>query len=292
MKIWLKILVTAIAGGLTYLLTDTTHQPQIWQLTMSVFVGGIVLVVQLLVETAELTRRTADTVAEMNAATALLAQAEDALGKDSLTKLVEAAARIDRRDGAQILFADLQVSRLTDLFEGLRAGRAEYEGIDRDWLLGLTDTATASIDATSMTSFSKSRGFVDEGDFWTSELGRRYLDGQRRAIKRGVRIRRVFLLDAKENPTGEQIEDLLRPHKSIAVETRVLRSDSLDFLLEGNLADFILFDQKISYELQSATRLGVDSPAFVNTVALLVAEKRVHERRTRFEEIWNDARPV
>src|SRR5689334_22248998 len=44
-QILIKIMVTSIAGGLTYFLTNSTKQPEIWQLTMSVFVAGVVLVV-------------------------------------------------------------------------------------------------------------------------------------------------------------------------------------------------------------------------------------------------------
>lgn len=289
MKIWLKILLTVIAGGLTYLLTNSTGQPEIWQLTMSIFVGGVVLVIQILVDTAELVRRTADGVAELDAANTLLAQGDATLGGHNLRRLVEAASQLDRREEAQLRFADLQVRRLTELIEGLRTGRAEYDGGDRDWLLGLTETAATTIDATSMTSFGRFRGFVDEGQFWSSELGRRYLEAQRRAIERGVQIRRVFLISAKENPDPAQIEALLAPHRKVKIETRVLRSDDLDFLLEGTLADFILFDQQVSYDLHTATSLDEDTPPLIATVALVVNPARVAERRRRFQEIWDAA---
>src|SRR4051794_29508725 len=150
-KIWLKIIVTVVAGSVTYLLTKSTDQPEIWQLTMSIFVGGIVLVVQVLVETAEQVRgsaergavelkRGADLVESLSAANTLLANAEKNLGGDSVERLVQAAAGLDRTRTAQVRFADHEIGRLTDLLEGLTAGRAEYEGADRDWLLGLTET--------------------------------------------------------------------------------------------------------------------------------------------------------
>jgi hypothetical protein len=299
-KIWIKILVTVIAGGLTYLLTKTTAQPEIWQLTMSVFVAGIVLVVQVLVETADQVRRTsaegaADLkdamrmVSSLSEANTLLAGAEKNLGGDSVEKFVQAVAQLDRRHTAAQLFVDHQIRRLTDMIDGLNAGRAEYEGGDRDWLLGLSEIVTNSIDATSMTSFSQSRGFVDEGQFWTSELGRKYLSRQQKAIGRGVRIRRIFLIDAEENPTDEQIREMLLPHRRIAVETRILRSDDLDQELEGTLTDFILFDQQISYDLHSAVSLSNNTPPLIASVELVVKKERVEDRKILFQRLWNGA---
>lgn len=205
MLILVKILVTMVAGTVTFLLTNITEQPKIWQITISVFVAGVVLVVQFLIDLAEQARRQTeayreqagkltDLVGRISESATHLATAEGHLGRHSLTRLIEAAARLDQREELQQRFANRQFSELSALLEGLRSGRAEHEGEDPDWLLGLTDIATTSITATSMTSFAKHQGYVDEGDFWASDLGLRYLDRQRRAIERKVRIRRLFLL--------------------------------------------------------------------------------------------------
>jgi hypothetical protein len=47
-KVIRKILITLIAGGITYLITNRTNAPTIWVLTISIFIGGVVLVVQFL----------------------------------------------------------------------------------------------------------------------------------------------------------------------------------------------------------------------------------------------------
>jgi hypothetical protein len=298
MKIWLKILITVIAGSVTYLLTQTTGQPDIWQLTMSIFVAGIVLVVQVLVETAEQVRssaadgaeqlrRNAELTASLSAASKLLASAESRLGSDNVERLVLAANRLDRERAAQIRFADHQIRQLVDLLEGLKSGRAEYQGDDRDWLLGLTSTVRSSIDATSMTSFAGPRGFVDEGQFWSSELGRRYLGLQQKAIARGVRVRRVFLIDGYAAPTDQQIQNLLLPHQKINVDTRVLFSDSLEKELEGTLTDFVLFDHELSYDLHAAMSVNPDQPPLIAFVALVANPDRVAERREVFQRLWS-----
>lgn len=311
MKVRIKILVTVIAGGLTYLLTNATGQPEIWQLTMSVFVGGIVLVAQVLIDSdtrvLELAAQQAQHVlrteeilerrfAAINEATALYGRIEAAaLRDDEMTRLVTSAARVSATSGAnpgnELLhrFVNFEINRLSQLFDGLQSGWAFYEGEDRDWLLDLTACATKSIDATSMNTFDTPKGYVDEGQFWASDLGQRYLARQRRAIdERGVRIRRLFLLDDTAAENEAKIEALVEPHKKIGVETRILRQSALDFLLQTDLFDFILFDSSISYELRSASTLGADARPVIASVTLVV-DWRIDDRKKRFEQMWKDA---
>ncbi len=300
MEILIKIVVTSIAGGLTYLLTNVTEQPEVWQITMSVFAAGVVLVVQFLIEAAEQSRQLAlairvdgaeqsrsliESVQKISAAATHLATAEERLGGDSLIRLVESAGRVSPTEELQLRFVSRQVSDLANLLDGLRSGRAEHEGENPDWLLGLTETATISIDATSMTSFNRHQGFVDEGGFWASDLGLRYLDRQRKAIERNVRIRRLFLLT--EDATDEELLDkLLTPHRMINVEARVLRPENVYFLHQYDLEDFILFDQKVSYEFHTARALRKDVTPLIANVALVVQPLLVSKRKERFEELW------
>jgi len=301
----IKILVTLMAGGLTYLLTIFAGQPLIWRLTMSVFVAGVVLIVQLLRETdtrildlkSQLTAHAVrvegkvdDRFAAVNEATALYGRVEaTALRPDQMTRLVTAAASLDPADDLQRRFADREITRAAELFEGLRNGWAIYEGEDRDWLLGLTACVTESIDATSMTTFDTPRGYVDEGQFWGSDLGQRYLDSQHRAIDRGVRIRRLFLLDDGPAANKDRIAELIEPHRKIGVETRILPTSSLDFLLQKNLVDFILFDRRISYELHAASTLSSEHRPVIASVTLVVERRRLDERRDRFDRMWASA---
>jgi hypothetical protein len=294
MQIRNKVLFTILAGAFVYLLTNVTRQPPVWQLTMSIFVGGIVLVVQILIETAEESRRTARIVVQMDEVAALFTRTDEELGR-SIAQFVRTATRIDGTEGLRLRFANLQIRRMTTLFDGLERGSVEYEGEDRDWLLGLTETAMETIDAISTASFRKGRTFVDEEDLWTSDLGMRYLTGQRKAVDRGVKIRRLFLLD--EDPEAgseanlEMTVRLLEPHKKIGIETRVIRSSNLDFLVQANLADFVLFDDKISYELEPAPSMGSVRPVIARSM-LVVDGDRVHERRGRFESLWANGEKI
>ncbi|MFG1994772.1 DUF6879 family protein [Actinoplanes sp. NPDC048988] len=285
-----KIVVTAVTGGLAYLLTGIADQPEIWRITLAVFVAGVALMVQFLIDVADRSRAVIESVSTISEAAAHLAGAQDRLGGDSLVRLVESAGRMDPAGALPRLFARRQIGDLADLLDGLRSGRAEHEGEDPDWLLGLTESAGSSIDATSMTSFDRHRGFVDEGEFWESDLGLRYLDRQRQAIERGVRVRRLFLL-TEDATDVDQLGKLLEPHQRIGVETRVLRPENVYFLHQSDLEDFIVFDQQISYEFHTAHTLKKNVTPLIANVALVVDRRLVEKRRHRFEELWDAAKP-
>ena len=267
MKILWKVMITAAAGLLAYLLTGALDQSGTWRLTMSVFAAGVVLVVAVMADVAERTREASALVASANSANTLLALAEGTLGGDSLTHLVEAAAHIDRRQPGQLRFADRQVRRLTGLLEGLSAGRAEHRG-DLDWRAGLTESALARIDVAGMVT----AGLDPEEDLY----------GVRQAIKRGVRIRRVFLIDTR----GPGVD--YEPYRRIGVEVRALHSDDFGFLLDGTLTEFALFDGQLSYEVRQPAGLDAGLPP----VAVVADEDRVAVRQQRFEEIWEAAERV
>ncbi|MFD0522787.1 DUF6879 family protein [Paractinoplanes durhamensis] len=155
---------------------------------------------------------------------------------------------------------------------------------DPDWLLGLTGSASASIDAVTMASFG-------EGEFWTSDLGRQYLSAQRAAIDRNVRVRRLFLLTERV-PDPSRLAALLEPHRTIGVETRVIRPDDIYFLHQTDLEDFIIFDQKVSYEFHTARVLDDSVTPPIASVALVVDPRLVKKRQERFEELWSHASAV
>ncbi len=249
----------ALADGLALALGQTAP----WPMAIAIFTAGVVLIVAVLFDVDERTRAATRLVSSANSATTLLTVAEGSLGGDSLSHLLEAASRIDRRQPGQLRFADRQIHRLTELLEGLNAGMAEHRG-DLDWRAGLTESALASIDVA---------GAPSEED----------LTGALQAIKRGVRIRRVLLLGAHESA-----DQLLEPYRKAGVEVRVLRSDDFDFLLDGTLTEFALYDGQLSYEVREPAGLDGGPPR----VTVVADQERVDTRQRRFEEIWDVAERV
>jgi hypothetical protein len=253
-RIGIKISVAAAVGGLTYLLTGIGGQQPIWRAAVAFAVGAFALVAQLLIEAAESSRRLE------------LARKANALSRNEVSNLVTAGARTGGGEA------------LIDL-DGLHTGKPDKRD---DWLPGLTDAAELSIDAITMASFG-------EGEFWRSDLGREYLEHQRTAVGREVRIRRLFLLTERD-PDPERIRALMAPHQEIGVETRVIRPDDVYFLRQTDLEDFIVFDQKVSYEFHTARVLDDAVTPPIASVALVVDPRLVKKRQERFEQLWSAAR--
>src|SRR3954471_10396037 len=115
-RILRKIVVALLGGGVASLITSGTHQPGIWVLTMSLFVGGVTLIVQFLIEvdanlheTARVQRAAANDLpalvrgefSKISRATELFGRVESSeLRADAITELVQYAAMADFQPGS------------------------------------------------------------------------------------------------------------------------------------------------------------------------------------------------
>jgi hypothetical protein len=243
-RIGLKLLVAATATGLTYLLTGLGAERPIWRLAVAAAVGAFTLVAQLLFEAAEASRH-------------LELARQATMSRRDVTRLV-AAGGVPDAPGRRLL-------------DGVRAERG-----DADWLLGLTETATTGIDAVTMASFG-------EGAFFASDLGRQYLERQRDAIARNVRVRRLFLL-TERTPDARRVDALVEPHRTIGVQTRVIYG-----FRQSTLDDFTVFDQKVSYEFHTARVTDDGLAPLVAGVALVADPRLVRRRQERFEQLLAQA---
>lgn len=299
-----KVVLTLTTGGFTYLLTEVTNMADrvdvILALILSAFIGGLTLVVQFLTDfdsrVTAVEGRVAAGFTRVSEATELFGRVEASrLRADAVTQLVQHATKLDRQ--ATPLAFDLaqsEISRWTDFLKQLSNGDiVTYEGEDRDWILGLARNVTSSIDATSLTTVDAGgEGFVD-GGLWMSDLGQRYLEVQRDAIRRGVKVRRVFILDKPELVNDPNFTRAWQLQKDIGVEVRVLEGASaIPGLRKSSLFDFVLFDDAISYETIPATRIEDRvKPTILNT-RLELRRNRVEERIERFRELWDSAHPL
>ncbi|KAF4409980.1 MULTISPECIES: DUF6879 family protein [Streptomyces] len=292
----LKTLITAVIGGFTYVMTNATDQPEVWKLTASIFVGGAAMIIQFMVDferrlggvesslsvhNSEMKDLVAEGFAKINHATELFGLVEgSALRSDGVTRLVRSATVVGS-EGPEIMkaFAQSEVNRLATLMANLHQKHADYDGEDHDWIVSLTQCATDTIDATSTS--------VDH-DFWPTELGQRYLRAQRDAIRsRGVRIRRLFIVDTPEE-IDDDLGQLVEHQQSLGIQVRVLALSQLPPIAGIDITnDFILFDQSLSYEVEPDLR-GMNAKTTMD-----LREDRVARRIKRFEELWDagDAEP-
>ena len=293
----------------------------LWNLGVSLFVAAVVFIAQYLFEVekrlfsleqkfdgyqqrtqAELARHAEATerhlsegFSKIHLATELFGLVEASQLKPDettqITKLVRNRTKITAVATPLVQeFAQTEINRLADYLKQIGdSSDLTYEGEDRDWLLGLTKVAKRSIQATSLSTVDAGgRSFVD-GGLWQSDLGQRYLDLQRQAVKRGVRIQRIFVIDRE----GLQVKDLnqvLRMHYNIGVEVRTLDATAAA-AFHSRLRDFILFDEVLSYQSTAAATVGHLNPIVVNTT-LVTDQERVNKRILEFADLWNaeDAR--
>jgi hypothetical protein len=217
-----------------------------------------------------------------------------ALRTDAMTQLVRHSIELGPQTPPLVVrFAQGEIGRLSEFLKEIgEGGNVTYEGEDRDWMLGLARNAMKSIDATSLTTVdARGAGFVDSG-LWESDLGQRYLEVQRDAITRGVRVRRVFIMDRSGLAQDPAFLDVCRLQRELNIEIRVLDASAIPGTRRSSLFDFVLFDDVLSYETTPASNLdGEVRPAIVNT-RLELRPNRVADRIQRFNDLWASAREL
>jgi hypothetical protein len=210
-----------------------------------------------------------------------------------LTDLLHTASQSDERVNPLLQrLARREMERVASFVRQLPAGsEITYEGEDRDWLLGLTREAERSIDAISLSTVDAGVLGLD-GGLWTSDLGIRYLQLQREAIARKVRIRRIFVFEEAQMARDEAFQRITQAQRDIGVDVRMLETGFIPDWIRSMIFDFIVFDGTVSYETTPATAfvMGKTRPGILRTL-LAPVPARVRELEERFEQLWEVADP-
>lgn len=229
---------------------------------------------------------------------------EDGFAK--LGKSVEASARAEQSllgttqlaeflgtvDPLLQRLARREIERATSFVRQLPVGtEVAYEGEDRDWLLGLTREAAFSIDAISLSTVDAGVFGLD-GGLWTSDLGIRYLELQREAVARKVRIRRIFVFESAEMPDDESFLRIPQAQRDVGIEVRMLDRPLIPHWMKSIIFDFIIFDGAVSFETTPATNFAVDQarPGKLRT-RLALTPDRIRDLEEQFELLWEAADP-
>ena len=215
------------------------------------------------------------------------------LGTALLTDFLETASQTDGRVNPLLQrLARREIERVTSFVRQLPGGsEISYDGEDRDWLLGLTREAERSIDAISLSTVDAGmRGF--DGGLWASDLGTRYLELQREAIARHVRIRRIFVFENEDLARDETFLKITQMQRDLGVEVRMLDHQLIPDWMQSMIFDFIVFDGAVSFETTPATTFtaGQARPAIVRTL-LAPMSVRVRHLEDQFEQLWEAANP-
>lgn len=308
-KVTLKIFITLLTTGLTYLITNLADQPRVWVSTISVIIGGFTLVVQFLSEfekrlesvegrmeshSVEVRLLIKEGFARTNEVMELFQAVEaSALQTDTVTRLVRHSTQIKPDSPALVYgFAQAQISRMSQFLKELSEGsEVSYDGEDRDWILGLTMQAQHTIDATSLSTVDAGGTSFDDG-LWTSDFGQHYLELQREAIHRGVIIRRVFIFEGLGQVSEPEFLHIYRQQQDLGILVRVLDQSTIPQALRNLLFDFILFDEVISYEVTPAARVEETMKPTIVKTNLALQPQRVRERIRRFDNLWTAAKEI
>jgi hypothetical protein len=229
-----KILVTCAIGALTFPLTNTLFASTSAQFAMTAGVGGVILIIQFLIDfekrlaaiEKELIKHTVETrlavdrgFSKVNEATRILAEVEAVgLNFETVTQLVQRVSEIGP-DAPPLVsaFVRSEIDRISQFFHELTDSEATYEGEDRDWLLALTRSVTSTIDAVSLLGVDAG-GMIFGGGFWASAIGHRYLELQREAFHRKVRIRRIFVVERNDLVDDPSLQNMCNTHAKLGIE--------------------------------------------------------------------------
>ena len=217
------------------------------------------------------------------------------LGPALLADFLETAGQVDDRVNPLLQrLARREVERVILFVRQLPVGiDIGYDGEDRDWMLGLTREAQTSINAISLSTVDAGVLGLD-GGLWTSDLGQRYLELQREAVTRNVRIRRIFVVEQahKEMIRDESFLRITQMQRDIGVEVRMLDHQLIPDWMRAMIFDFIVFDGAVSYETTPTTSFTSGQPhAGMLRTRLAPQPKRVQELEERFEKLWEQADP-
>jgi hypothetical protein len=284
----LRVIASLVVGGLTLLVTSATGQSRESTLILSVFIAGVVLVVQYLTlferkldrSEERLTQHEAVVDGMLNKVTRaarLFTRIEDSpIDPTNIERLVDNLRTL--KADAPDLISGLAVSefeRLTKFIENLGSGEAKYKGEDREWLLTLTRTVKTEILATSSPEV--------DGNFWDTEFAAEYSDAQTEAVARDVKIRRVFMVSGRQI-SDLALADLRRQQAQLNFEVRFVDTDKLTKNQLTRIDNFVVFDRQLYYHLQPP--LKSDSGSTVVQTRLSRWADDVDAAVTRFEQWW------
>jgi hypothetical protein len=320
-RLIVKILTSLLIGGVAFVIASAVDSgvgaDVILGIGVSTFVSGVTFLTQFLIDVdrsvvglaheigdlrSEYRDHTATTEAliknelrsiyvefkKINDATELFGMVEaSGLRPDAITELVRNATTIKRSDPPLIFdFAQNEISRLSDTLLRLgQRGDVTYDGEDRDWLLGLTRVSTRSIEATSLPTVDAGGQGSFEGGLWDSDLGRRYLEAQRDAVNRGVRIRRIVVVDWQDLADEAALMQVIDEHHRIGVEVRILDPRQKD-VRRKPLSDFIVIDQELVYQSTATPQVDQGGNPLIEHTRLVTQPEHVRDRMARYEELW------
>ncbi|WP_018501664.1 hypothetical protein [Parafrankia discariae] len=291
-----QVVVAVATGGATFLLSYLLDGETTWTTMLSVFIGGVVLTAQHLVDVENGVEAVGRRLDRVDRGVRLLESLENSAvevavpGARPVSGLVERAAKLVPPAPVLGRLVAEEIRALNELLRGLEGDSVTCQGEDRDWILALTRGTRHTISATSTTAADGGRRSFSDG-FWKSELGRAYLAAQQEAVARGVLVRRVFILNNEKVRRNADFIKICDDQRKAGIVVHSVVVPGGDQLGGGTgwrktFRDFILFDDEVSYEVE----VGALQGASITSTHLKFDRTRIGERIALFNEIWAEAR--
>jgi hypothetical protein len=279
-----KFLIAAIVGAAAFVTTTLAHQVPAWSWLLSVFVSGVTLVVQFLVDVdgrLALLRREVFGIAEAGKLFEL--PSSGPLSRGKILQLVKHVSVFDAKMPALAFgLADAEVERVSNFLRDMAHVRqVTYDGDDWYWCMSLTIHARNSMDAMTLFHGSDVTNDADD-DLWQTELGQRYLRLQADAVGRGVRVRRLFVVENYDFAKNSRIRQHFDQQHRLGIQVRFLAASNLPSTAR-TITPMVIFDDTVVYEQTTARLPSV--PGYVKTT-LQLQEPKVQAMTKQFQQLW------
>jgi hypothetical protein len=294
----LKVGFPLLAGLVTLVAADLGGMQVRYTLELAAIVAFGVAIILFIVDTEVRLSAVGERVTTGFARTGRLAELSvkierSGLGPMLLAEFLDTASQVDERANPLLQrVARREIERVTAFVRQFQVGgEIAYDGEDRDWILGLTLEAQTSIDAISLSTVDAG-AFGLDGGLWTRDLGIRYLDAQRKAIDRKVRIRRIFVVEQEAMAREESFLRVTHMQSKAGVQVRRLDQKLIPDYLQSMIFDFIIFDGSVSYETAAGAPFTKDQlwPGTLRT-RLALEPAQVRDLEQRFQQLWELADP-
>jgi hypothetical protein len=293
----LKIGLPLLFGAITLIAARVGGMPVRNSLELAAVITFGAALILFIVDTetqiAAVSERMAAGFAQFGRSVELFAMLERSILDTALLRdFLETASLVDGKVNPLLQrLARREIERVTSFVRQLPAGgELGYDGEDRDWLLGLTREAESSINAISLSTVDAGVQGLD-GGLWTSDLGLRYVEVQREAISRNVRIRRIFVFENEVMAHDDSFERITQMQRDVGVEVRMLNHHLIPDWMQSMIFDFIVFDGTVSYETTPVTTFAVGQTRPGKLQTRLAMSARVSDLEDWFEQLWQAANP-
>lgn len=229
----------------------------------SIIIGLLCTILTLLID---MIARIEKTIERYNVDIDIAQKIEKSNFRDMLNEIVEYTYVVEtsKVNKAFLKSLILQMEQFKDFMSELSKGRLHTTPNENDLILQLISEAKSYIRVTSLPS-------VSAQDWWKTTIGKKFLDANGEAIKRDVKIERIFIVDEY----NAEWSRLMRSHFERGVSVFWVRLTDLPSEMRISLA---VFDNKVAYQIIQSSDGKISGYLFTVEISEVRKMERIAER--------------